>query len=245
MSFSLDGQQTREDEGNGSILLEVSYAQDADVSVSYTVEASNAVEGVDFTINSPNPVVIPAGEFSTTIDYTITDNNAFEPLPRSFTVTMTEATGDVGINGNKAATVTLVNDDCPVNTLVWTEAAAPTQEDVGFAEEPVGLTPTADAECDVIFVDNALGVGAGVSQIARIEFTPSAPGATSGTVFVPETQFLYPGFAYSQPTGRPTIQSDGTGTYDEATGIIEFDYIMTRQNGDVWFTGTLIIRANN
>ena len=231
ISFSVPEAQIREPDGSGSIPLEVSFTQDTELTIGYEVTAVNAIEGIDFEIVSSNPIAIPPGSHSVDIQYTVTDNDAFEPDARSFTVNITSVSNpDIMINANEAAKVTIVNDDCPANTSIWFGNV--TVDDVGFSST-VG-TGAADSEgsCNILVVTaNFIGATAPVTFV----FTPESPGATSGTV-VAERQ-LYDCCA-------PEYEYEASGTYDESTGIIEVDYSFYNPDGSLFFTGTNLIAAS-
>ncbi len=229
VSLSVESQQTAEDEGMGELLVEISNAQASPVVVSYEITTDNAINGVDFELNSTS-VTIPAGEYSANIPYTVVDNNAFEASPRSFTVTLTSVEGGVGIDGVMSTTVALLNNDCPANTSVWFGTVS--VEDVGFSNEDGTGAANADGDCNFLVVT---GNYVGASAAVEWELIPSALGATSGTAV-----------AVRQPYAccAPAYEYEAEGTYDEETGVIEADYSFYREDGSLWFTGTTRITAN-
>lgn len=104
-----------------TLLLEISYAQSSDVAVTYKVETNGAIEGVDFEIDAPNPIVIPAGQYSVKLPINVTNNLVYDgDDPRIFTVTLTGVSSSgVGINGVTSATITITDDDCPFTVADW------------------------------------------------------------------------------------------------------------------------------
>lgn len=227
VSLSLTSQQIGEADGAGEILIEISQAQSSDVSVSFDLTTSNSVEGVDFNL-SASSVTIPAGSYSANIPFSVVDNNAFEPAARTFTVTLTDASG-IRITGNTSVTVGILNDDCPSNTSLWYGDV--TVDDVGYSSD-LGEGRANDAgDCDVLVVyGNYVGASADVVW----EFTPDAPGATSGTVVAQQQAYDCCGEDY---------EYYAVGTYDEATGVISADYEFY-DAGSLWFTGGTTVTAN-
>ncbi|MEM6524786.1 MAG: Calx-beta domain-containing protein [Bacteroidota bacterium] len=227
VSFSVESQQTSETDGEGAILVEVSFAQQTDLTVNFEVETNNAIEGIDFTLTGGASVVIPAGDFSASIPYTITDNDVFEPSARSFTVRITGVTGvdGIGVEGVGEITVAILNDDCPANTSVWFGAI--TVVDVGFSSEE-GLGAANDnGDCDILVVT---GNYVGATSPIIWDFTPESPGATNGTVIADRQRYFC--------CSPEEYEYEATGTYDEVTGVIEADYNFYRTDGSLWFTGT-------
>lgn len=119
LSFSIASQQIQENAGGGEILVEISRAQSSDVQVNYSVVNNGAIAGVDYNILSPNPIIIPAGEYSAVIEYEVIDNDFPDEGTRQFSVEITSlsATG-VSIGPLTTFSVTIINDDCDVPGLV-------------------------------------------------------------------------------------------------------------------------------
>ncbi|MEQ9659628.1 Calx-beta domain-containing protein, partial [Fulvivirga sp.] len=202
VSLSNDSQQTSEDQVTGEILLEISRAQSSAVDVDYELTSTNAINGVDFELQGSS-VTIPAGEFSTSIPYTVTDNNVFEPEARSFTVTLTGVSASsVSIQGNTAITVGILNNDCPVNTSVWFGDLS--VEDVGFGAVAGSGAANANGDCDILVITGDY-VGAPLTPVTW-NLTPSSPGATSGTAVAPRQAYTC-----CDPTA---YEYEASGTYD-------------------------------
>lgn len=104
-----------------TLLIEISRAQNVDVAVTYQVTTSVAIEGIDFEIDAPNPIVIPAGEYSVKLPINVTNNFEYDGAdPRIVTITVTGVSeSGIGIEGYKSATVTIIDDDCPFNIADW------------------------------------------------------------------------------------------------------------------------------
>ncbi|WP_421872347.1 Calx-beta domain-containing protein [Marinoscillum sp.] len=228
VSFNVTSLQIGEADGNGSIVVDISQAQSSEVTVSFDMETSNAVEGVDFSLSATS-VTIPAGEYSASIPFTVVDNNAFEPQARTFTLTLTDASGGVRVTANTSVTVGILNDDCPSNTSVWYGDVS--VEDVGYGSNLGTGRANDSGDCDILVV---FGDYVGASADVVWEFTPSAPGATSGTVIAAKQ-------SYDCCTAN--YEYEAAGTYDEATGVITADYLFY-QDGTVIFPGTTVITAN-
>lgn len=231
VSFSVPSQQINENAGSGNILVEVSYAQSSAVQINFNLTTSNAVNGIDFNLPTTS-VTIPAGEFSTQIPFTVVDNDNFEPLARTFTVTITSVSVEgVSIQGNSSVTVSILNDDCPANTSVWYGTVS--VEDVGFGSNDGTGAANANGDCNILVV-----TGDYVGAVASVTWvlTPSSPGAKNGTAVAVRQPYACCAEAYTYEALN--------GTYDEETGIIEADYTFYRASGAVFFTGTTVISVN-
>jgi len=232
VSFSVPSQQINENAGSGNILVEVSYAQSSAVQINFNLTASNAVNGIDFNLPTTS-VTIPAGEFSAQIPFTVEDNDNFEPLARTFTVTITSVSVEgVSVQGNSSVTVSILNDDCPVNTSIWFGTVS--VEDVGFGATDGTAAANANGDCNILVVTGDF-VGGPLTPVTWV-LTPSAPGATSGKAEAVRQAYACCAEAYTYEALN--------GTYDEETGIIEADYTFYRASGAVFFTGTTIISVN-
>jgi hypothetical protein len=84
------------DEGaTGSFIVDIDPVFPADTIVYFTTTDGSAVAGMDYTITSVSPVIIPAGSASTTIDFAALPDSLIEG-DETFTVTLIAAGGDYG-----------------------------------------------------------------------------------------------------------------------------------------------------
>lgn len=120
VSFDVPDYQIEEAGGGGEITVEVSQGATSNLTIDFEVTSENLLEGVDFELPEGNSVVIPQGEFSATIPYTITDNDSYQSETRRFTLTITSVSGGVDFVANTSTTVLVVDDDCLIPSLVGT-----------------------------------------------------------------------------------------------------------------------------
>lgn len=208
-----------------------------DVTVEYTVTGS-AVEGVDYNLNSPNTITIPAGENNATIEIEPINNDQFD-LPRNIVLTITSVSDpnlNIGINTTgklqSSVNVTLQDDDCLVNTGVWEGTNTITRASSGSTHvSPLGKN--ANGDCNFLSIySNAFGIHA-LAAVQTIEFIPAAEGARDGIVRMPKQNV---GLRFGAPHGVLTVEGDGDGAYDEATGEFWLNVIMRYEDGTVFRT---------
>lgn len=228
VSFYVPDQQIGENAGTGELVIDISQAPTSAVTLNLEVETTNMIEGVDFTVPSKS-VTIPAGEFSVSVPFTVVDNQVFETVSRTFTVTISSA-GSIPIEANPSVTVLVLNDDCPVNTSLWSDVAV---EDVGFSNNPGTGAANANGDCNILII-TADYVGAPATPVTW-EFTPASDGALNGTVVAPRQAYA---------CCAPAYEYEAEGVYDEETGIILADYTFYNADGSVFFTGQNRITAN-
>jgi hypothetical protein len=212
VSFKTSTAQIREPDLAGSAMIDLSYVSSEDVLVTYEIEELGAIEGIDYEIVSPNPLVIPAGSFGAELEVAVTDNTTFEPNARQFKVTITSVSGGVVAQGNSSITFTVVNNDCQANTSVWYGNIS--LYDVGYATTLGTGSANATGDCNILQVAGDVS-GAGVATVVLVYFTPTTPGATSGTVNVPSQNGI---------NGSTRYKYEGTGVYDEVTGVLLINY---------------------
>ncbi len=118
-----------------------------------------------------------------------------------------------------------------VNTDIW-NGDLDLQDIFGDTAEGVGVSG-----CDNLTINADLLI-IGCEKIPEVLFTfePTAPGETSGTVTAEMQDYdCIEGF---------DIQFEGTGTYDETTGIIEIEYSWTDGSGDPPIEGFVTVEPN-
>ena len=225
-----------ENAGSREVEVGITQSYDTDVTVTLTITDITAVQGTDYTVSS-NTVTIPAGEYVGSFTITPVDNDVFNES-KSLTVEITQiSAGDALIgHANEASylkTVIIVNDDCPTNSSIWWGNLS--IEDVGFGFVDGTGGANAAGTCDVLVV-NADLPNAGLPAVPFEFFlTPSAPGATSGTVDVPAQIYC------TNCSAGLDAEFSGTGTYDETTQTIILFYSLDRTDGANFWTGTNII----
>lgn len=196
-----------------TLLIEISYAQSSDVEVTYEVEVDGAIEGVDFEVDAPNPIVIPAGEYSVKVPVNVTDNTTFDGEdPRTFTITITEVSASgVGINGVTSATITIADDDCLLVTDDYLGTFSCNEP--GYGDYDVTIT---EGDQENRFVITNFWDYAGVTIYVDFD-------SESNTVTVPDQ-----GIALTQ--GGVQLRVEGEGKYAACTGTFFYNYIVYNPN---------------
>lgn len=214
------------------IPLKVSLARDEDVSVTYSVENNNVASGVDYNILSPNPIVIPAGEYEVPIEIEVIDNLTIEDVDRGFNITIEDVSGPVNQSQvQSSVNILIVNDDClPEIPKISNWIGDLAVEDVGFGAVPSIGFAGPDGSCGGMLIVEGDLLNFGLESRIRIYFTQDAPGSTTGTVTVFRSSFFVDE-AYSD------YQYKGSGVYDQDTREILIDYTFYDDTGEVWFTG--------
>ncbi len=119
-----------------------------------------------------------------------------------------------------------------VDTSVWAGNLESEEDLGGFINEGSGTGITG---CGTLtFAGDILGIFCDDSPSVTFAFTPESDGATNGTVEV-----VSQSFACFDGIDADTIE--GTGTYDETTGVIVFDYSFYDSDFDETITGTVTI----
>jgi hypothetical protein len=206
-----------------------------DVTIEYTV-AGNAVEGVDYNLNSPLTVTIPAGETNATIEIEPINNAQFD-LPRTIELTITSVSDPnliIGINSKdklqSSVSVTLVNDDCQVNTSPWEGSNTVTRASSGLTHVSP-LAKNANGDCNILSITgNAFNLNAG-AKVLEINFIPESEGAKKGVVKLPKQNV---GLRFTAPVGVLTVEGNGNGAYDETTGEFWINVTMKYEDGTVF-----------
>ena len=99
-----------DDTGRAKVTLTLAAPQPNDVTVTYTTTDGTALAGTDYVARLGKTRTIKAGKRHTTISVPVLGNTAVQ-ANRSFTVTLTGATGGVSVLERPVGTVTILDDD--------------------------------------------------------------------------------------------------------------------------------------
>lgn len=219
------------------IPVKISTPQKEDVTVGFEVNADGAVEGIDYTILTPTPITIEAGDYSSFIEIEVIDNAVFESETRKFDITITDLSkSSLDKQVLTSVNVEIVNDDCDADIPKISKWVGTVDiEDAGFGSVSGFASTGPGGSCGgVLVVSDADIVQVGEDSKIVVVFTQDSGNPTTGTVEVARDRIFtndeYAGYQY-----------EGSGTYDEDSGEIMIDYTLYRPNGTVWFTGTTII----
>jgi hypothetical protein len=228
VSFARTNVIVNESATSGTATVVMSRTFPTDVTVSYSVETENATEGVDYTVDQ-NSIVIPAGEYEGT--FTITPiNNEIIDAARRIRLTITSISeASLNPSAENEVTIAILNDDCPVETSIWTgdiESTESYDDGTGWGPFLVSMVPNEAGDCDILEISNIGDLGGDAAVV--ITFTPDSEGATTGTVEI-ERQ----GTGSFGSSGERTVQ--GSGIYDETSKVIEMHLIFRFGDGSVYY----------
>ncbi len=207
-----------------TLFIELSYAQSSDMSVTYEVVTSGAIEGIDFEIDAPNPIVIPAGKHIVKLPINVTNNLVYDGEdPRIVTITLTGVSANgVDINGVKTAKITIIDDDCPFDIADW-----------------VGVYTVDEAFTAGVNAPNGFSDFFGESYQVELAINPADPNLLSAVLtnsagfneyFVPGTVIVFntcPG-TVTFPAGPPRLAdfvglTVATSSFDDTNFTIRVD----------------------
>lgn len=109
VSFSSSATTVAETDGTFSVTLALSAATFQDVSVPFTISGEAQGGGIDYTLNTPSPVIINNAETSTGISITVVADGDFEGTEQ-FTITLGTPT-NASLGATTTHTVTITSAD--------------------------------------------------------------------------------------------------------------------------------------
>jgi len=146
VDFTSPGQAVDETEGLVQAQVVLSLVQAQDVSVPIALSGT-AAEGSDFTL-APNPVVIPAGQTTATIDVTLVDDALFEGAETIYLDL--QDPGNVGV-GSITRHAIGVNDDEAPPSVSFLAAQSTYFEDAGLVSVPLEISSAVGIDVTVPF----------------------------------------------------------------------------------------------
>lgn len=223
------------------IPVSISRTFDTDVTIGFSVTADNAISGIDFVIDQAS-VTIPAGQFTGVLFLQTIDNDQFD-LARRVTIELTTISeGSLNLSEQKVVTVSILNDDCPVNTSIWAGSVAADED--GYAYTAT-MAPNQEGDCDLLLVGNIGDYGfLGTLKNVIMVFTPDSEGATFGTVTISRQGLGIVSDGAGGFTGSGERSVEGSGVYDEDTKTITIDLTFRFGSGSVWYQATTIFEGN-
>ena len=238
--ISLSTSSANVDEGaSGSVLVELAKASTTDVTINYTITATNAINGVDFNISGTS-LTIPAGEYSAELAYDVPQNESVDPS-RSVTIEITDVSGtDADIDGNTSFVITLVDDDffCTRNTISkWVT----TELDEGFdtCSASVGIVTEPGPEClsfrIVSGAGSLFGCFANISYVVDLE--EDSPESSTGSVVDTDIFNLQSADGGSSYSNQLKITG---GSYDLDAQSLRVDYEYYGTDGVFRYSGTFV-----
>ncbi len=145
--FITGAQSQGEDVGPVSIPITLSISSGLDVTVPFAL-AGDADDGLDYTILTPNPVVIPAGSLTNTIVISVVQDGLHENDER--VVLTLGAPTNATLGTPSQHTVTIIDDDAPPQVM-FTTSAQSLGEGVGTMNITVTLSISSGLDVTVPF----------------------------------------------------------------------------------------------
>ncbi len=250
VAFTSTSVSTDEDGEGADVTIELlGNALSSDLTVEYTLTENGIASGVDYTFTDGNTFVIPAGEYSASVNIAPVDNEDIASGSKSLTFTITgtsDSNVSIGTDAALGRTVTfsILDDDffCTRNSLA---AVITTATDVGYSSFAASIVPAAtEAEGCLTFgiVGGAGPIFGQQIDIQAITFEEDSPGSNTGTI-LDQTDVVF-----TLPNGDVIANkidiSEGIYTgldnyYDLTTGAFGFDYVYYNGSGVNTFNGRL------
>lgn len=186
VAFTSMGSAPNENNANVTLTVQLSDISGQDVTIPYTIDAaSTAVNPADYTISPPSPLVIPAGQTSTTITIAMKEDTLDE-ADETVIVVLGAAT-NATLGSPSTYTFTIRDDDQPPN-VSWNPAesdlAEPEGTNAGNQTRSVTYTmvlsaPSGQTVTVPISYTGTATAGTDYTGPASVSF---APGATTTNV---------------------------------------------------------------
>jgi hypothetical protein len=141
VSYYQTSTNIQENGEGGTIRIDVAQGAPSDVNIELSVETSNLVQGVDFTLPQGTSYTIPSGEYSIEIPFTIVDNQVFSPGVLSFTLGIESVSGGIEILADYGShTVTVIENDCEFFPEDWVGTYTVDEAFTGGVNAPSGFS---------------------------------------------------------------------------------------------------------
>lgn len=176
VSFKTGGQLVNENAGTATAIIQLNAAVNVDTLVSYTL-GGTATEGADYTIVTPNPVTIPAGQTEVEVQIDIIDDTIDE-WNETLSLTLVPPENCVLISPN-AHTITFVDNDKEA-TVAFQVASQDIVEGAGTGAITIALNGPSGKDVTVSFAVS------GGTATAGVDYTVITP--TLQTVVIPAGQ---------------------------------------------------------
>jgi len=215
-----------------------------DITVTLGVTATNAQQGVDFTVTPADNVKIPAGRLTSDTVWVKTINNPdANELERTFEIKINSVSQpDVNIGlgltepTKQSISFKIQDDECSGNPICIYNTELTNTINWGGDDVPKPATAVTDKLNNTVTVTGDLidyGPFSGATLILTL--TPDSPGATSGTATFgeQETGSDSDGYAYK-------FIEVNSGSYNAATGTISIEYDIYYWDGGwvYWYSVT-------
>jgi hypothetical protein len=206
-----------------------------DITVTLEVTASDATEGVDFTVSPGTTITIPKGKLvSDPIIVKTIDNDNGTDADRRFDLKLKSVSNSdikVGLGltnpTNNVVTFHILDDECSNPTSIFNADLTNT---LNWGGSDIDKPITGELAGDELTVTGDLiDYGGFTGAALTITLTPEAPGATKGTATfgVQYMGVADDGYEYQ-------FEQVGTGTFDTCSGTVSVEYDIYYMDGGSW-----------
>ncbi|MFH1253067.1 MAG: Calx-beta domain-containing protein [Candidatus Uhrbacteria bacterium] len=163
VTVTATSQSKSEETETATVTVQLNTASGLDVTIPFALSGT-AINETDYTITA-SPVTITAGQTTTTITYTITDDVLDEANETAIVTLVVPTNGTLGSDTVHALTIT-DNDDPP--TVSWTASSQSANEDAGTMTVTAELSTVSGKDISIPFTlsGTATGSGADYSIVA-------------------------------------------------------------------------------
>ena len=213
-----------ENVGIAEIPVNMAFPKSNDVTVTFKIENSQAVAGVDYVVLTPDAVTIPAGETSANIRIQITNNEILNDS-KSLEITLTSISdSSVALGISDVASTfkrfLIVNDDCTTNFLPFVRQYNVLDENdviIGSAEADV----TENGDCNILrlsgVLENVFPRSTDEGNFIEVTLAPG-PGGNKNSGTFSGVQQLYCTECYTDADGaNNTLLLALSGTFINTT----------------------------
>jgi hypothetical protein len=172
-------QTVNENAGSFSITVKLTGATNAAATIPFSI-GGTAVAGTNYTVATPSPLVIPAGQTSAVITGNLLDDNRFDVSDTTLVLTLGTPTNSV-LGGVTADTVTIHETD-PAPSVAFATAAQTVNENAGTFTATVKLSAASNVPTTIPFT--LAGTAASGVNYNGVTASPLVipAGQTTGTI---------------------------------------------------------------
>ncbi|MFH1089914.1 MAG: Calx-beta domain-containing protein, partial [Candidatus Uhrbacteria bacterium] len=176
-------QSKAEDAGTASVTIQLNTASGLDVTIPFTLSGTAASGSVDYSTTA-SPITITAGQTTTTITYTIT-NDALDENDETAIVTLGAPTnGTLGTDIEHTLTIV---DTGTAPSVAWTTATQSGVESVGTMTVTAQLSAVSGLDVTIPYTLTGTATGSGTDYSITVSPIIISAGQTTATVTVAVT----------------------------------------------------------
>lgn len=215
-----------EHKGISEIPVNLAFPKTTDITVTFTVTSTVAVEGVDYTVLTPGSITIPAGATSASIKIQVIDNDILDDS-KSLDVTLTGVSaGDVTLGladlGSDYKRFLIVNDDCTTDFLEFF-GKFDVRNDEGDLIGTANADVNENGDCNILMIGGLLDsiLQNETDKPLQFNFVPGAGanGSKRGTLTAFEQEYC--SACYTTAGNSHTVLFKGGGKFNALGDVRE------------------------